>query len=308
MLILTGVTGNLSSSILRHLLSAPISFPLDQIVATSAHPDSQKAKDLLKLYPGLQLRRADYLAPETLNEAFAGGDKLLLISYPGIDDQRTVAHKNVIDAAKRCGIQHIYYTSLAFGNPTVTHVMLAHVGTEKLLAESGVSFTIIREGIYHESFPLYLGFWTPGARDCIVAGDGPVSFASRDELAEATAKIVADASDQWKNKVVKLTGPEAITLKDAVKMITEITGEQIHFKVVSINEYSETFKDRGDFVAKWALSHTGIAQGEAGEVTPTLEALLGRKSTRFRKYLEYMLADVEKAKARTETETTTYAL
>ena len=68
-------------------------------------------------------------------------------------------HINAIDAAKRVGITHIYYTSLAFASDSVAAVMQAHLDTEKYLKESGVTYTIIREGIYSESWPLYLGFF-----------------------------------------------------------------------------------------------------------------------------------------------------
>jgi uncharacterized protein YbjT (DUF2867 family) len=66
-------------------------------------------------------------------------------------------HKNAIDAAKRAGVKHVYYTSLAFDPAGASAVMRAHRDTEAYLKESGLTYTIIREGIYSESYPLYFG-------------------------------------------------------------------------------------------------------------------------------------------------------
>lgn len=75
------------------------------------------------------------------------------------------AHRAAIDAAIRSGVKHIFYTSLGFaGNLTddsVAHVMGAHLQTERYLSQlNKITYTSIREGLYSESFPLYLGWFS----------------------------------------------------------------------------------------------------------------------------------------------------
>lgn len=103
------------------------------------------------------------------------------------------SHKAAIDAAKRVGIKHIYYTSLMFAGDSQAAVMQAHLATEKYLKESGLAYTIIREGIYSESWPLYFGYWKPGRPGnevLIPHGDGGIAWVCRDDLGEGTAKLM----------------------------------------------------------------------------------------------------------------------
>jgi uncharacterized protein YbjT (DUF2867 family) len=142
----------------------------------------------------VEVRKGDYSQPLTLDAAFAGGDKLLIVSYPSIAyEVRVNSHKAAIDAAKRVGIKHVYYTSLMFAGDSQAAVMQAHSATEKYLKERGLPYTIIREGIYSESYPLYFGYWKPGREGSEVKvpyGDGGIAWVCRDDLGEGTAKLI----------------------------------------------------------------------------------------------------------------------
>ena len=134
---------------------------------------------------GVDVRHGDYTKPETLDKAYAGADKLLILSCPTIDcDKAVQSHKAAIDAAKRVWIKHIYYTSLAFASDSEAFVMKAHLATEAYLKDSGVTYTIIREGIYSESFPLYMGYWDPTRGDeiRIPHGAGSIAWVCREDL------------------------------------------------------------------------------------------------------------------------------
>lgn len=159
---------------------------------------------------GVEVRKGDYADPDSLRAAFKGADKLLLMSYPSIARElRVRMHKNAIDAAKAVGVKHIYYTSLAFGfgarrglvpvgeAESVAAVMQAHLDTEAYLRTSGLTYTIIREGIYSESWPLYFGFWSPeeGTNEVVIPhGDGAIAWASRVDLGEGTARILSSVT------------------------------------------------------------------------------------------------------------------
>lgn len=165
--------------------------PASDIIVSLYNPAgaTQDIKD-----SGVEIRRGDYGDPASLDQAFAGADKLLIVSYPSIAHQLRVAHhKNAIDAARRVGIKHVYYTSLAFASDSVAAVMQAHLDTEKYLKESGLTYTILREGIYSESFSLYFGFWNPSQKEdevLIPHSDGGIAWVCREDLGEGTAKIM----------------------------------------------------------------------------------------------------------------------
>ena len=172
------------------------------------------------------------------------------------------AHKAAIDAARRSGVSHIFYTSLAFGGDfspnSVAHVMQAHLLTERYLLELSkvagdqpVSFTVIREGIYSESLPMYTGF--PALQDLAVSknevfevqiphdGSGPgIAWAEINELGEASAKFISarlSAPSHERNDIVLLSGSKAWTLAETLRMLGQITGKDVRLKQVSIEEY-----------------------------------------------------------------------
>ena len=157
MIVLTGTTGGLGSQILKYILSLNLISP-SQIIISLYNTSSAPAD----LPAGIQIRQGDFSRPDSLDVAFAGADTLLLVSYPSIAHKlRVDSHVNAIDAAKRAGIKRIYYTSLAFADGSVSAVMQAHLDTEAYLKQSGLAYTIVREGIYAESYPLYLGKFVP---------------------------------------------------------------------------------------------------------------------------------------------------
>jgi uncharacterized protein YbjT (DUF2867 family) len=160
----------------------------------------------------VEIRQGDFTKPTSLDAAFHGGDILLIVSYPSIAHKiRVKNHAAAIDAAKRAKIKHIYYTSLMFADNSQAAVMHAHLDTENYLKQSGITYTIIREGIYSESYPLYFGYWNPhrGKDVKIPYGDGGIAWVCREDLGEGTAKVIAAVSYLWKLKLHRhdLNGP-----------------------------------------------------------------------------------------------------
>ncbi|MCJ1224854.1 hypothetical protein MMC12_001500 [Toensbergia leucococca] len=126
-------------------------------------------------------------------------------------------------------------------------VMGAHPDIEAYLMQSGLKHTILREGIYNESYPHYLGHFdahnaagTEADREVIVAGDGGNVWVARNDLGEGSARILRTEGDRSENKTLSLSGDQAIPLRELAKMITEIMGWKTSLKVeeTSIEEYT----------------------------------------------------------------------
>jgi len=168
--------------------------PASQVIAGSSRAD----KPTLSTPNGsVELRRVDYSDEGSMMKAFADIDYLFFVSAPILDTEtRMRAHKNVVSAAKASKIKHIYYSSLAFGGTGDSKVQLmeAHLETERLLKESGITFTSIREGIYADGFPAFLNWYPTDPNQVLYlphsAAEGKWAFASRDELGEASAKLM----------------------------------------------------------------------------------------------------------------------
>jgi hypothetical protein len=193
--------------------------------------------------------------------------------------------------------------------------MQAHLDTEAYLdelarspAHPNFTYTVIREGLYSESFPIYTAFFDPAAPVDEIKiphdGSGPgVAWAKRDELGEATAKIIATYAHNplafpYLKKTLLLTGPKVLTLAEVVGILGKIIGKSdIKIKRVSVDEYAAQPQNPAnltyhgeDLSKKWATAWPAIANGECSVVTPLLRDTLGREPEDVETTLRKLLA------------------
>jgi NAD(P)H dehydrogenase (quinone) len=160
--------------------------PARQIVAAVRTPD--RAADLAAL--GVQIRKADYSDPTSLEAAFQGAEKVLLISSSEVG-QRVAQHKNVIDAARKAGVSLLAYTSLLHVDESPLFLAGEHAETEAYLRQSGIPFVLLRNGWYTEN---YLASIHPALQHGAYigsAGEGRIASAARADYAEAAAVVLA---------------------------------------------------------------------------------------------------------------------
>ncbi|KAI0372009.1 NmrA-like family protein [Pilatotrama ljubarskyi] len=289
--VITGATGGLGARVLKHLLKL---VPASDIVVSLYNPSgaTQEIRD-----SGVEVRRGDYADPASLDAAFAGADKLLLVSHPSYDrDLRVPLHKNAIDAAKRAGVKHVYYTSLAYASDSVADLMQAHLDTENFLEKSGLTYTSIREGTYSEAVMYYFGLFDParGNNEVIIPySDGGIAFVCKDDLGEATAKIMLQ--DGFKNEIVLFSGSRAITMEEVAEIYSSVLGRTIRLVVSTEDEFVKANLGRPGRLGNeaWLRSratvYKAMARGEMATVDPLSEQLLGRKPKPFEGTLKEML-------------------
>src|SRR5690606_14038164 len=138
---------------------------------------------------GIEARAFDYTQPETLAASLTGIDTLFLISGNEIG-QRAIQHKNVINAAKQAGVKWIVYTSLLKADSSSLILVAEHLATEKDLRESGITYTILRNGWYTENYAQSIPSSIQAGGFIGSAGEGKISSASREDFAEAAAVIL----------------------------------------------------------------------------------------------------------------------
>lgn len=152
-----------------------------------------------------------------------------------------------------------------------------------LKSRSRLTYTFIREGIYADAFPTYLSWYpTNPEQKLYLCADGPIAYAGREELGEATAKLMVKGGHE--NETVLLSGPRAYTLSDVVDMINEVTGREVTVEFVGQDEYvaKSAASDKGQgnkpegFYRNWVSLLEGVKQGEAGTVSPLMGELLDR--------------------------------
>lgn len=307
MLALTGTTGKIGGAVLQSILREKLIPSNELVICTSSDPNDSRWDDSKS--QGAQVRFSKHEDPQSMIKAFSGCSKLFLVSTPAIDmdfnnappgEGREKSHFAAIKAAQEAGVKHILYTSLAFGAQSNAGVMQAHIRTEACLRDmKGTTFTIIREGLYNESWPLYLGFYNLEGEErteIIVAGDGPIRWTSIADLGYGTALILAEETDIYEKRTFYLSGSEALTLQDLAKLVSTANGKDISVKVVSREEYVEHYIQGGAERPKvewWSTTYPALQAGECDTQDLTLTGLLWSRGVQLKpmqKTIEEMLA------------------
>lgn len=269
---ITGASGQLGRLVIDELLTRAVS--AGDVIAVARTPG--KATDLANR--GVQVRKGDYSQPATLNEALTGVDRLLLVSSsePG---HRVAQHTNVIEAARAAGASRIVYTSILNADHTSNPLAGEHQDTERALRESGVPFTLLRNGWYTENYTDQLGQYLQRGEILGAAAGGRISAATRKDYAAAAGSALLQ--DEEGNRTYELGGP-AFDLSELARVISEITGTPVTYRDLPIEEYASSLQQAGldgetaQFVAALDAS---IARGELETESQDLARLLGRPAT-----------------------------
>lgn len=284
MILVTGATGHLGNAAIRFLLENGIK--ADKIIALARNEES--IEELKKKGVGIVI--GDYDNYDSLRNAFTGVEKILFISSSDIV-KRTTQHENVINAAKETGVKHIVYTSFQRRSESETSplwiVAQSHIKTEKWLKESGMNYTILRNNLYMDFLPGFIGEKVMETGVIFVpAQNGKVSAVLRSEMAEAAANILLTPDHM--NKEYNFTNEEAISYHDIATTISDVLGKPINYISPSIEDYSKTLTDYGlpaDVVGIFSSFAVAQAQGELDAESTDLQKLLGRKPTSIKDYL-----------------------
>jgi hypothetical protein len=205
-------------------------------------------------------------------------------------------------------VKYIFYGSLGYGgkpdsNESVAHVMQAHLDTERYLDEctrqhTGFGYTVIREGLYSESYPLYTAFFDPKHPVDEIKiphdGSGPgIAWVKREELGEGTAELLRrfvkdQARFEYKNQKVLLSGAKTLTLGETVVILGKIANRPVHIRPVTVDEFAEQPQVASKFIYHgvdhskvWTTTFKAFSRGEAAFVSPLLGELLGREPEDF---------------------------
>ncbi|MFG3253743.1 NAD(P)H-binding protein [Streptomyces sp. NPDC048172] len=270
MIVVTGATGGLGGATVEHLLTR---VPADRIGVSVR--DTARARHLADR--GVRVRQGSYEDPAALRDAFAGAEQVLLVSGNDPAADMVALHRNAVEAAVAAGVRRILYTSqqgAVPGNPYTPSEF--HVATEAILAGTGVAWTALRNGAYG---PLdqVLGPWQ---RTGVIAmpEDGPTPYVERDEVAEATAALLA--GDRAVEGPVDLTAPTAVTFDDFARIASDLTGRTIERVVVDDEEWVADQLASGvpEQTARLMLSWYQAARaGHFAQAGPLLAELLGRE-------------------------------
>ncbi|MFF2223028.1 NAD(P)H-binding protein [Streptomyces globisporus] len=271
-IVVTGATGALGRLVVDALLAT---VPADEVVAVVR--DKEKAAALAAR--GVELRIADYSAPETLAGAFRSGDRVLLISGSEVG-RRVAQHAAVIDAAKAAGVAQLAYTGILGGPDADFALADEHKATEQLILDSGLPYTFLRNGWYTENYTANLAPVLEHRAVVANAGEGRIASASRADFAAAAAAVLT--GDGPLNTAYELSGDTAWSLAEYAAVISGLTGETIAYNNVPAATHQEILVGAGlpeGFAAILVDVDEAIGRGRLAGTSGDLARLIGRPTT-----------------------------
>lgn len=283
MILVTGSTGHFGKAAIDFLLQKNI--PASSIAALVR--DDAKAADLKA--KGIVLRKGDYNNYASLVEAFRGVDKLLFVSSNEMEN-RSQQQVNTVNAAKEAGVKHIVYTSLHRRHDTglpIQELAQGHIDTEAAIKASGIPYTLMRNTVYADMLPIFMGEQVLNTGVFLPAGNGRAAFATRHDMAEAAAIILSTTGHE--NKAYDISADANYSFADVAQMLTELSGKQVAYVSPDVPTYMNTVTAAGmpaEYAGLFAGFSDTIAKGELESDAGDLERLLGRKPMALKAYLK----------------------
>jgi NAD(P)H dehydrogenase (quinone) len=276
----TGASGQLGRNVAEGLLAT---LNPHEIVLVTRNPE--KLADLAE--GGADVRHGDFNEPATLATAFAGVERLLMISSDAIG-ARVPGHLAAIAAAADAGVRHVVYTSI--GNPSDDNpaiVAAEHRATEDALRASGLRWTFLRNGIYAD---LQVDAATAAIASGTLltnAGDGRNGYVTRADCAAVAVAVLTSAGHE--GNVYDVTGPEALDADDLAGLFGDLGGRAVTVASVDDDAWIAAMVEHAGMPEPVAQAYAtfGAAQraGYSAVVTPTVERLTGRPPTSLREFL-----------------------
>ncbi|WP_035051104.1 SDR family oxidoreductase [Carnobacterium pleistocenium] len=271
--LLTGATGELGTHALRYLKEQ---IGPNEIVALAR--TEEKAAKLRE--QGIDVRIADFSDYASLLEAFNGIDRLLFVSsQPGGAVSRGEQHKNVVHAAKEKGISFIIYTSFPKGAESTSPLAQDHILTEKLISESHIPHTFLRNNWYIENEADTLHAAVEGHPFTYSAGEGKIGWALKREFAEAAVNVLTGKAAA--PEILELSGTP-MTYAQLAEALKTASGKK--FEVVSMTDadYKTTLINNGvpeSVVGFILMIQNDIRNGELTVISNDFEKALGKPLT-----------------------------
>lgn len=280
-LLVTGASGHLGKAVVGELRR----LGAKKVIAATRTPE--KHQDLAAL--GVEVREADFDRPETLQAAFRGVDRLLLVSTDSLHapDVRVKQHRAAIQAATSAGVEHILYTSLPNAHPTVGHsIPDDHFWTEAAIFASGLDWTILRNNLYAEVILRFAQIAFKTGKLISATQSQGRSYVSRDDCARVAAASLLNATGKT---IYDVTGPATVTHEEIASILSRLSGKSIQNVNVTADEVEKGLIAAGTppFAARSVRELDEEASyGYQAIVTPTVTDLTGRVPMAVSDFLE----------------------
>jgi uncharacterized protein YbjT (DUF2867 family) len=266
----TGATGDLGARVARELAARGVGQRLIVRNPTAA-----------PRLPGAEVAVASYEDSEAMAKALDGMGTLLLVSGPE-DRDRVALHRKAIEGARLAGVERIVYTSFMGAAPNATFPFARdHCATEQAIREAGISLTSMRNSLYADVAPLFVG------ADGVIrapAGHGRVAWVARADVARLAAVLLIEPGHE--GQVYNVSGPHAIDLAETARILTKATRRPITYHAETLDEARESRAGNAEWLVEgWIGSYLMLDTGEGSVTSHTIEHLTGQRAMTLAEFL-----------------------
>lgn len=288
-LLVTGATGKFGSKVVETLLKT---VPANQLAVSVRNPE--KAEELRTR--GVEVRHGDFDLPETLDTAFEGINRLLIISADGDNETRIRQHANAVAAAERAGVKFIAYTSLANAMESNNLFAPTHQATEKAIVKTGIPYSFLRNNWYLENEMPSIQGVIAGAPWVTSAESGKVGWALQQDYAEAAAAVLTGEGHD--NTIYELSG-KLLTQEELTTALGNVLGKEVILQKVDDAAYADIMKGAGlpDFLIPLLVDiQRSIRKDTLAVESNDFEKLIGRPATPINEALTQIVNGINQTK------------
>lgn len=282
-ILITGATGHLGSEVIKLLIEK---VGVENLAVLVRNPE--KGAELAG--KGVQVIQGNYEDYDSLVKAFQGVDKLYFVSSSEIVN-RAAQHENVVKAAVEAQVGHLIYTSFqrkTEGDASpIALVAAGHLAAEAAILASGLTYTLLKHGLYTEIIPMFIGDVLQTGTIFLPTGEGKVAFATRSDMAQAAIPVLTEPG--YENKTYDFGGPESVSFADVAAILSELSGKTIQYVSPSPEAFHQALAGAGvpeEAIQGVSSFSAAIAQGEFDFPVTTLVPLLGHEPTSVKTFLK----------------------
>ncbi len=284
-ILVLGATGNTGSLVVNNLKSKNADFAI--LAKSKAEARSSGLADE-------QVREGDFNDPTSLVRAMEGVSKVFLVMPMHQDVIKWV--NNVIEAAKRAGVEHIVKQSgLDASSDAESQIIKDHAESDHIIMNSGLDYTLIQPNSFFQNFYGNLTTINAVGQFYSPLSDSKQSMVDINDVAEVVSLVLTQTGHE--GKTYRLTGAEALTSAGQAELIAQASLKDISFVNVSQHDFESALKDAGmgDWLAeKLAEMIAWFAKGKQyGEISTDIEKLLGRPPRTFDDFAKELSTAIE---------------
>ncbi len=218
-LLITGATGNVGLSVIKHISSEGNTLQVFAGVR-NIKTDTKKLKDF-----NVSVISFDFENIQTFKPALKEMDVLFLLRPPQLADVSKFFEPLIAEAIKAKIKQIIFLSVQGVENSKI----IPHHKIEKLIVSSKIPFTFLRPAYFMQNFTTTLHLdLVNKQRIYLPAGQTKFTLIDVDDIGAVTAKILSEPQNHI-NKSYELTNNETLTFTEMAEKISNGTGMTIKF-------------------------------------------------------------------------------